>query len=339
MRRMTEVQTIARIQKQARVYGGAVLRGIGDDCAALKNLARGEVLLCTTDLLIEGVHFRMDFTNPVLLGEKALAVNLSDIAAMGGAPVAYFVALAVPRTHVHRFIDPFYQGLRLTARAHCVTLAGGDLSHSPQGIFISITVLGKALRTRVLYRSGARPGDRIFVTGTLGASATGLRLLQGGRTLRTRDADVFRAIFSHLHIEPRVAVGAWLAAHRWATAMMDLSDGLATDLNHLCTESKVGAVVHTAPLPIDPVTKKLERDPIRTALTGGEDYELLFTVPARKAGALKRAYPAGFPSITEIGEITAARRVRLVDVGGRSRPLPAAGYDHFRPSVARHTQT
>src|SRR5262249_29488603 len=150
------------------------------------------------------------------------------------------------------------------------------------------------------------------------------------------EADVFRAIFAHLHVEPRCAAGAWLAHRGWATAMIDLSDGLATDLHHLCTESRVGAVVHTQRLPIDRAAQNLARDPLATALTGGEYYELPFTVPPRKAAALQKAYPRAFPPVTDVGEMTSGRRVRLLDAQRRSRPLPPMGYDHFRRRSRRN---
>ncbi|MBI1748164.1 MAG: thiamine-phosphate kinase [Acidobacteria bacterium] len=335
---LTEIEIIARIRRRAQSFRKEILKGIGDDSAVLKNASPSEVLLCTTDLLIEGVHFQMDFTNPVLLGEKALAVNLSDIAAMGGTPLAYFVSLAVPVARAAGFVDAFYDGLRLLERTHHVGLAGGDLSRSPQGIFISITVIGKASRRRVLYRAGARPGDRIFVTGQLGASAVGLRLLQTGQTLQTRDADIFRAILAHLHVQPRCKEGAWLATHSGATAMIDISDGLATDLHHLCRESKVGARVYIESLPVSDVALRLESDPLAAALTGGEDYELLFTASPYKAKKLLKAYPKHFSRITEIGEITSGRAVRLLDVNGRARALAATGHDHFRSNSLAHTE-
>lgn len=299
---MTEFDLIARIEEQL----GATGAPLGDDCAVL-DLPAGERLLATVDMLVEGVHFRLQETDPVTLGRRALAINLSDIAAMGGTPRWCLVSLGLPAPTP--FVQRFYAGLAEMAGRHGVLVAGGNLARLPDRMAIDITVLGSAKRP--VTRNGARPGDGIYVTGPLGRSATGLRCLLRGN--RNHPA----LVAAHRDPQPRVQEGQRLAA--LATAMIDISDGLAQDLGHICERSRVGAHLQSSAIPIDGETRQtaaeLGADPLELALHGGEDYELLFTAP-----------PSARADATRIGEVRPAAEGLQID----GRPLRAEGWDHFR---------
>jgi thiamine-monophosphate kinase len=305
--------------------------GIGDDAAALF-LSPSATVLATTDMLIEGVHFDLATTDVVSLGWKAAAANLSDIAAMGGAPRFCLIGLGLPPRLSVEAVDGFYRGFHRMIRKYGALLAGGDTCRSDRGLIISVTVLGEAKRRQIITRSGARPGDRVYVTGTLGDSAAGLELLQGTsdkrRGKRRATADERKLIERHLRPVPRVAWGRKLAGSGCVSAMIDVSDGLSSDLGHICDESRMGAEVHADRIPLSGAlasAKGLKRPALDYALSGGEDYELLFTVPARKVGVLRRLrVPAA-----EIGRITRDRTVALVGADGMRRPLAASGYEHF----------
>lgn len=299
--------------------------GIGDDAAALF-LSSAAVLLATTDMLIEGVHFDLATTDLYSLGWKSAAVNLSDIAAMGGVPRYCLVGLGLPRRTTMEQVRELYRGLHALLRKHAVLLVGGDTCRSGRGLVISVVMLGEARKRSITARSGARSGDLVFTTGTLGDAAAGFELLAAGGRARKRGAR--KLVERHLRPEPRVEWGGKLAASGCVSAMIDVSDGLASDLGHICEESRVGAEVHEGLLPLSRAlvsTQGLKQAPLAYALSGGEDYELLFTVPPRKAAALRRL---NIP-FTEIGTIIRRRSLLLVDHAGRRRRLTAAGYDHF----------
>lgn len=321
---------IERIRQRVGPPGPGVGLGIGDD-AAWVSWPSGHLLL-TTDSLLEDVHFRRATASLVDVGAKALAVNLSDIAAMGGTPRVALVALAAPRTLPVAAVDDLYTGLLEVARQHQVQVVGGDTCGSPGGIVLTITVAGD-VDGAPLCRGGARPGDAILVTGTLGAAAAGLAALERGPGgVRAESlAAVYRA---HRRPIPRIAEGRAVHGAGVATAMMDLSDGLATDLGQLARESGVGAVIHLAALPIAEATREVARglgcDPTAWAVGGGEDYELLITVPAARAAelAMQVAAVTGTP-LTRIGEIRpAADGIRFLDEAGRPARVPL-GFDHF----------
>jgi thiamine-monophosphate kinase len=319
------------IRSMRRLFqGGTGVRvGIGDDCAVLEPAA-GRALLATTDLLLEDVHFRRRYAAPGDIGWKALAVNLSDVAAMGGRPRWALVALACPETVTSAEVLEFCDAMRALAVAHDVALVGGDTSASPAGWIVNVTVLGETIASPKL-RSGARPGDLIAVTGPLGRSAAGLALLEAAPGER---GDLVRA---HLRPVPRVREGQALGEVDGVTAMIDLSDGLASDLERIAEESGVGARVELARLPIDAATHaaaaRLALDATSWATSGGEDYELLLTV---RPAALAEASAAA--SLTVIGEITAAGPVEFLSAEGRAT-APPPGFEHFtggpRPSAAR----
>jgi thiamine-monophosphate kinase len=304
--------------------------GIGDDAAVIR---WGEgTLLLTTDTLLEGIHFRRSTATLHDIGAKAMAVNVSDIAAMGGEPCYALLALALPPTLGVADIDELYAGIEDMARRHGVTVVGGDTCAAPDGVVLSVTLVGRVIGTP-LRRSGARPGDAVLVTGSLGASAAGLALLERGAGALPA-AIVEAVVRPHRVPTPRVAESALIRASGWATAMIDLSDGLASDLGHIATESRVGARIDVDALPVSEATRAaaaaLGVDPLGWALSGGEDYELLFTAAPDRVADLARDVTArtGTP-VRRIGEIRPpAEGVRFLDRSGRARSV-APGFDHF----------
>jgi thiamine-monophosphate kinase len=312
-------QGLIRELRRLFADGPGVRLGIGDDCAVLEP-APGRALLATTDLLIEDVHFRRRNATPGDIGWKALAVNLSDIASMGGRPRWAVMALACPDTVTADEVLEFAAAMRELAFSHGVAIVGGDTSASPAGWVVNVTLLGEAVASPKL-RSGARPGDLLAVTGALGRSAAGLALLEAFPDER---GDLVSA---HLRPAARVREGQALGTVAGVTAMIDLSDGLATDLGHIAEESGVGARVDLARLPVDAATREAGRrlgvDPVAWATSGGEDYELLVTVAPDARRDAERAAP-----LTVIGEITAAGPVQFVSADGQPAAV-AAGFEHF----------
>lgn len=335
---------IRRIRELVGSGAPGVSVGIGDDAAVLL-LAGNAQLLATTDLLLEDIHFRRRYAEPGDIGWKALARNLSDIAAMGGTPRFALVSLACPAETTTEAIEAFYKGMQAAAAPHGVVIVGGDTCASPGGLLVSVTLLGELAGAPRL-RSGARPGHLVAVTGTLGESAAGLSLLEvttgtGGPSLDRLDQEILDRV-SQAHRRPvaRVSEGRWLGASSAVSAMIDLSDGLATDLGHLAVESRVGALVHLDRLPISPavrrVAEQLGRDPIELAVTGGEDYELLLTADRAAVGGLAAGLRAatGTP-LTAIGEVVEAKAgVQFVNARGEPVPL-GEGFEHFSPRRSR----
>ncbi|MGH7325326.1 MAG: thiamine-phosphate kinase [Candidatus Rokuibacteriota bacterium] len=328
--RLTETSLIEAVRRRA--MGGEGIRvGIGDDGAVLEPTA-GATLIATTDLLLEDIHFRRRYAEPADIGWKSLAVNLSDVAAMGGRPRWALIALACPAATTMEEVEAFYGGLLALGAEHGVALVGGDTSSSPAGWFVNVTVLGETTGAP-RRRSGARPGDVVAVTGTLGRAAAGLAVLDRSKAPAGVPADTLADVTTaHLRPRPRVAEGQWLGAAEGVTAMIDLSDGLATDLTHVAQESGVGARVTVDRLPVAESTRAVARalggDALAWATGGGEDYELLLTCGpgafARLSESLERATGA---RLTPIGEIEAGRAVAFVDARGRTRPAP--GWEHF----------
>ena len=303
--------------------------GIGDDAAVIRQRAGHETVV-TADLLIEEIDFRLDTTTPRFLGHKALAVSLSDVAAMGARPRHALLSVGVPR-EIWRsdFVDEFYDGFFALAERYGVELIGGDVSRSPGRVVIDSIVLGEVERGRAVARSGARPGDHLFVTGTLGGASAGLRLLERRPSLQYPNAE--ELLLCQLRPEPRVPWGALLGEERLATAMIDLSDGLSSDLAHLCRASRVGAVIEAGRVPINPAVISLcgrrALDPLQLALHGGEDFELLFTVRPRDLSRLPRAL-GGVPAIF-LGDVTDDAGRVLISEGARRWPLEPEGFAHF----------
>lgn len=327
--RYRENDVVSLVRRQFGGRSRLLLRGIGDDAAVFAPSEASELWVVTTDLLLENIHFKREWMTPRQLGYKALAVNLSDIAAMGALPRFYCVSMGIPRGISMQWLTRFYQGLDSVARPSRTVLIGGDLSGSRRGIQISIAVLGESSGKRIVYRSGGKPGDFLYVTGVLGRSAAGLHLLKRGR-LSGRNAHERDALASHRRPQPRCKVGAWLARKGYARAMMDLSDGLSVDLPRLCAESGTGAEILLSRLPTFEFSRRWGVNPRELALHGGEDYELLFAVAPNRAADLEREYPLSFPRITKFGKLRERRGVVCRDetVSG-SFPIPAKGFDHF----------
>ena len=320
--------------RAGRPHSRELRLGIGDDCALL--LPRpGEELCLTTDLSIAGRHFRLDWHPPEAIGHRVLARGLSDVAAMGARPVAAFLSLGLPadRTRVRSgqraWVDRFLDGMLELARAHQTPLAGGDLAESPLAL-ADIVLVGAAPQGKALLRSGASAGDALYVTGQLGGAAAGLELLSRQPETRRKaiaagriPAGLRAPLQPHLYPQPRLRQGQWLVRRGAATAAIDLSDGLSTDLTHLCEESQLAAEVDAAALPIHAGATLVQ------ALHGGEDYELLFTaaesvrIPATIAGV----------PVTRIGRMTPPRRGRAritLRTSEGSQPLMPQGWEHFR---------
>jgi thiamine-monophosphate kinase len=299
--------------------GAQIIAGIGDDCAVLRIPARHDTLV-TTDFSLEGVHFRREWHPPEVVGRRCLTRGLSDIAAMGGEPIAAFLSLALPRRLPQKWADGFLKGLLKLADEFKVTLAGGDTSQSRQGILADIVVVGSVPRGKAILRSGARPGDRIYVTGKLGGSAAALNLLYSRPRKKLKPRDFLRSFFPN----PRIEVGRILRERAIASSMIDISDGLSTDLSHICEESGVGAEVWRDAVPRATIGRAGREVSLETALHGGEDYELLFTSSGRVPGKI-----AGV-TITPIGRITRTKKVRFADSHGSLKELRSKGWEHFR---------
>jgi thiamine-monophosphate kinase len=336
--RASESSVVAAVRRLAARDGTGVLVGIGDDCAVLAPAA-GAALIATTDLLLEDVHFRRRWAAPADIGWKALAVNLSDLAAMGAVPRWALVALACPEATGDEDVEAFFEGMLALAAIHDVAVVGGDTAASPAGWLVNVTLLGETSRPPTL-RSGARPGDVVAVSGPLGGSAAGLALLESSATPPGVDPAVrARLTTAHLRPRPRVAEGRWLGTAGVVGAMMDLSDGLSIDLERLTLESRVGARIDIERVPIADDTRgvaaALGADPVAWAVGGGEDYELLFTCPATAFEGLAHGLAATSPGVRPIpiGRIVDEPTVRYLDAHGRQVTVPR-GFEHFgRPAA------
>jgi len=322
----SEAQMIREIQ---RITGHAkdrrLVLPIGDDTAAFRTQP-GRLILVSTDALVEGIHFDLTYCSPEDVGWKALAVNLSDIAAMGGTPLYATTSIALTRKTSADFVGRLYRGLASIARQHAVTVIGGDTCRSPQGIFLDVTIIGEVEPTHMLTRHRARPGDMLYVTGELGGSSVGLELLSRSSRKIPRSATIRR----HLRPQPRCVAGRFLAERKLASAMIDLSDGLSTDLARLCEQSGVGALVEASQLPLAKIPgrqRQLLPNPLlHYALHGGEDYELLFAVPPR----FSQRVPGQIDGLRvhRIGCLTRATGIWLLD-GQEKHRLNPGGFDHF----------
>jgi thiamine-monophosphate kinase len=294
---------------------------MGDDCAVLE-IAAGDQALLTTDFSLEGIHFRRAWHSARVIGHRCLTRGLSDIAAMGGVPQAAFVSLALPKKLPQAWVNGFYRGFLKLAESWSVTLAGGDTAESPAGVMADIVVLGSIPKGKAILRSGARPGDRIYVTGSLGGSAATLDLLLSRPRQKLRP----NHFAAHFFPTPRVQVGRALREQNLASAMIDLSDGLSTDLWHICTESGVGAEIEAEAIPCASLGRPAHAVALRFALHGGEDYELLFTSPVGKPVPPLIAGVA----ITQIGRITSRKGITLRRQHGKGVRLQAQGWEHFK---------
>jgi thiamine-monophosphate kinase len=329
-----EFTLIDRIRKILPESGNRdLLVDIGDDTAVIRMDDR-RALLVTCDIQVEGRHFRFDRITPYRVGRRAMAVNLSDIASMGGKPTYALVSLGLPAVFPVKGFDRLFEGMRDEMLPHGAYVIGGNLAQTARELIVDVTMLGEVDLSRVLTRGGARPGDRIFVTGTLGASGAGFQAM---RVFGEKVPRKFRELVErHVLPAPRVTLGRRISGAGVASAMIDLSDGVASDLFHVCTRSGVGAEIREERLPlprhIEEIAEKSGRSVLDLALHSGEDYELLFTVPPGVSDRKIRAIPGdtGVP-VTEIGKIVAREEgYRLVDSSGARTPLKPVGWDHFR---------
>jgi thiamine-monophosphate kinase len=323
----SEAEFVRWLQKGSATRARQVSLGIGDD-AALVRLGRGHDLVLTSDLSIEGVHFLRRLHPPRSVGHRALARALSDIAAMGGTPRFALISLALSKQgETRNWVEGFYAGVRSLASRAGVAIIGGDTALVSCQSFADVVVAGEVPRGAALLRSGARPGDQIFVSGWLGLSALGLRMLKSGRI----GSPLAKAIHVHLYPFPRIELGRFLSEKRLASALMDLSDGLSTDLARLCDASGVGAALWSSqiPRPNGSLDGRLsDAAALNLALNGGEDYELLFTVRPGKVSRIPARF-RGLP-LRRIGEIRPSKGLCLVHPDGTSRALEPGGYDHLR---------
>lgn len=323
-----EAQLIERIRRAIPSRNGGSLRlGIGDD-AALISPRKGFEWALSCDAFLEGVHFLANSHPADSVGFKALARATSDLAAMGAQPRIFLLTLALPASRTGKWLDEFLRGMGRAARQLGMRIAGGDSTKSTR-ISIGITVLGEIRRGLAVTRSGARLGDVLCVSGRLGGAELGLKMVQPGavKASNSNEKERGRLLQPHLYPQIRVALGAWLATRRVVSAMIDISDGLSTDLARLCAASRVGARIWAERIPCVKVFPALKRDPLQMALHGGDDYELLFAVPRRKMRRLKRA--PGSAEIVAIGEIERGAKIMLVGEGGRARILRPGGWDPF----------
>ena len=326
----TERELIARIRARLPPAPPWMLVGVGDDAAVIEP-ARNRAEVLSVDALVEGVHFDRAFTPPEAIGHRALAVNLSDLAAMGAAPRLALLSFALPSSLPLDDFDRIVSGIAAVAAHHDVHVAGGNLTRSPGPLVIDITVAGSVKPRQALTRGGARANDEIYVSGAIGAAAAGLQMLAGAMSSVSAVVKSDSCINRYLYPQPRVRLGLLLSRNRAASACMDLSDGLADAVRQVAEASDVGAIIDAAALPIDAGARcwfdAHGDDAIDAAIAGGDDYELLFAVRPRLRNRLKAARASGI-AMTRIGVFTADRAL-LVRRPGGDTPLPQ-GYSHFR---------
>lgn len=308
-----------------------VIKGIGDDCAVFAPYS-GRLLLFTTDTLVEDIHFLRDKITPYQLGRKAIAVNLSDIAAMGGRPLFILVSLAIPVEMDVEFIHDLYKGMKDICGHYKVNILGGDTVASPDPLIINVSLIGDAKADEVLYRSGARPGDKIYLTGTVGDSAAGLKILKNEISPPKSISTHF--IKAHNEPKPLIETGRIIATSSLASAMIDLSDGLLSDLGHICKESGVGAKLFRSKIPLSSELKALASlanfNPFDLALSGGEDYLLLLTVPETRVQDIEvLSKNKGLSPLSLIGEISEGEGIRMVNDDGSVEEIGPKGFNHF----------
>jgi thiamine-monophosphate kinase len=328
-----EFALIARLQQRLHTTPPPqVVRDIGDDCAVLRP-SPGTDLLLTTDTQEEDVHFRRAWATPQDIGWRCLAVNVSDIAAMGGRPLGAVIALSVPATLEVAFVEALYDGIQDLATAYDCPIIGGNVSKASEHLAVTITVLGEVPAGRGVYRSGARVGDEIWVTGDLGGAKAGLEVLRHPDAVA--DLATAEVLQRYRRPRPRLREAQFLRQHGVLHSLIDLSDGLSSDLAHICTESAVGAALEAARIPLSGPVRRvahaLQVDPLSFALHGGEDFELCLTVPVGGLAPLLQTFTQQYQcALVRVGTVTSNQGVTLRLADGTVQPLPARGYDHFR---------
>ena len=323
-----EFGLLEKIRRKIRQRSNHVKLGLGDDCAVVASSDRD--LLTSTDILIENVHFDLKYFSPEMIGKKAIAVNLSDIAAMGGRPLYILISLGIPSSTRVKFVEKLYIGFETMAKKYGCSIVGGDISKSIDGLIVSITIFGEIKKNASIKRSGAKNKDLIFVTGNLGDSAAGLDSLK-----KSHHSKKNIAIKKHLCPIPRLEESQVLAEKTGVSSMIDLSDGLASDLKRVCAESNCGARIYLNKIPLSSHLRKLaksgDRKVIDYALYGGEDYELLFTIKKSKIKELQKSWQKMKTAITNIGEILDKKHgITLVYPDGKEELLTKMGHNHFK---------
>jgi thiamine-monophosphate kinase len=325
--RLGEFGLIARYFRPLASDPGAL--ALTDDTALVRPKP-GEELVVTTDLLAEGVHFFGE-DDPACIARKALRVNLSDLAAKGAEPVGYLLAIALPKDWTEAWVRRFAKGLKGDQDLFGISLLGGDTSRASGGLTIVITALGRVPKGKMIRRKGARPGDLVFVSGTIGDAALGLRLRLGSIDGAPAGRAVKHLLDRYLHPQPRAQLAS--VVRRFATSALDVSDGLVGDLDHICEASGVGATIDSAAVPLSrPATALVATDPsaLTTVLTGGDDYEILATVPPRAADAYVAAAAAAGVPVTRIGLVTKGEGPpTVIGADGKPLPLTSRSWDHF----------
>jgi thiamine-monophosphate kinase len=322
---------IDSIKGQCDIPVQGVIKGIGDDCAVLSS-SPGRALLFTADMLVEDIHFVIERITFRQLGRRSVAVNLSDIAAMGGRPFAALISLAIPVEIEVEAIQELYRGMRDICEHHKLSIVGGDTVASPDKLVINVSVIGDARENEVLYRSGASPGDKIYLTGYVGDSIAGLKILTNEIAAPEGTGGYF--IKAHNEPNPLVEAGMIIAASGLASAMIDLSDGLLSDLRHICEQSGVGALLFAERIPLSAELTLLAGgagfNPLDLALSGGEDYQLLFTVPVENEQGIGKLFKEHvLPAPYHIGEIGQKPGIRMVKADGSVAELRPKGFNHF----------
>lgn len=318
----TEFEFLAKLKNQYN------LTKIGDDCAVLPKDTKTDMVI-TTDLLVEDIDFRLSWTKPEFLGHKSLAVSLSDIAAMGAKPVWSMLSLGVPeKIWKTDFVDKFYEGYMQLAKKFDVELIGGDVSKTPDKIIVDSIAAGEVKKGKAVLRSGARVGDLIFITGFLGGASLGLELLEKGDIFQNSNHQ--NLLLRQLSPNPQTEIGQILGEKNLATSMIDISDGISSDLKHICSASKVGARIFANNFPLEPAILNLKskiRDKILYALDGGEDFELLFTVAPKKNFQFQKALKNRY--FSQIGEITS--NIDMIELmnDDETSVLAPKGFQHF----------
>ena len=329
-----EFSLINRLTKQMRSYNKSVILGIGDDAAAFRATSDGKCFLVTCDMLVEGHHFYRDWITPEQLGHKALAVSLSDIAAMGGVPLYCLISAGWPSQMDMEDAEGIYRGVGKLAESFGVFIIGGDTVSAPQ-LILDVTVIGEMSENPVT-RNGAKPGDLIAVTGTIGASAAGFAILERGLSSEGNLSLAERQVLLQAHLQPlpRIREARILVEKGPPSAMIDISDGLASEIHHICESSSVGAEIDQLKLPINQETKKtaeiMQKNLLDWVLYGGEDYELLVTLPEHKILAVKEKLHSLGVAFTVIGCVTDKNKgIKLKGDDGLAVSLEKKGYDHF----------
>jgi len=329
-----EFGLIARIAEKVGEVGNAVVVGIGDDAAVVRT-GGDKYTIATCDIQVEGVHFLREKITPHQLGRKAVAINVSDIASMGGIPKHLWVSLVLPQDMAVEDVDALYEGMVEETGRHGASIVGGNIARSPSGLVVDTFLLGEVEPEYLLLRSGAKVGDSVLVTGHVGDSAAGLALVLDP-AVSCDEGHADKVLEAHLTPTPRVKEGRVIARSGLATAMIDVSDGVLADLGHICERSGVGARLWAERLPISDAARAVARavgkEPLEWALGGGEDYELLFTAPAGRAeelAALVRKETS--TPVSVIGEIVPADAgIEVIREGGKPISLERGGWDHFR---------